>query len=169
MPNSLQSSDIGSPASLRATNCILSSMTEHSFQGISPSLLQEEVLPMCSVQCVTYVSGRSIFAMLKDQIERLCVCGLSSCRIHSTVRKRRSEQRRFFSSGCLIYRICTLFASSRVLIASTFFSVSAAPNPAQRAKLLLLVRPIGRFAALAESVKSHFPRFDDNFLVDSTP
>ncbi len=82
--------------------------------------------------------------MLKDQIERLCVCGLSSCRIHSTVRKRGSEQRRFFSGGCLIYRICALFASSRVLIASTFFSVSAAPNPAQRAKLL---RPIGRFAA----------------------
>src|SRR5690348_12665603 len=37
MPNSLQSSAIGSPASRRATNCSLSSMTEHSFQGITPS------------------------------------------------------------------------------------------------------------------------------------
>src|SRR5580704_15003131 len=37
MPNSWQSSDIDSPASRRATNCNRSSMTEHSFQGISPS------------------------------------------------------------------------------------------------------------------------------------
>src|SRR5262245_33560433 len=34
MPNSLHSSAIGSPASRRATNCSLSSITEHSFQGI---------------------------------------------------------------------------------------------------------------------------------------
>src|SRR5579872_6263672 len=72
MPNSLQSSDIGSPASLRATNCILSSMTEHSFQGISPSLLQEEVLPMCSVQCVTYVSGRSPAWLAPNEKAKSC-------------------------------------------------------------------------------------------------
>src|SRR5260370_24575902 len=59
MPNSLQSSAIASPASRRATNCTLSSITEHSFQGITPSPLRGKVSPMCPVQCVTYVSGRS--------------------------------------------------------------------------------------------------------------
>jgi len=42
----------------RATNCSLSSITEHSFQDITPSLSVESV-PMCPVRCVTYVSGRS--------------------------------------------------------------------------------------------------------------
>src|SRR6266567_5285155 len=37
MPNSLQRSAIGSPASRRATNCSLSSITEHSFHGITSS------------------------------------------------------------------------------------------------------------------------------------
>src|SRR6266851_9686487 len=37
IPNSLQRSAICSPASRRATNCSLSSITEHSFQGITPS------------------------------------------------------------------------------------------------------------------------------------
>src|ERR1700731_5490641 len=59
MPNSLQSSAIPSPAAGGATNCSLSSITEHSFQGIAPSPYGEKVLPMCPVQCVTYVSGRS--------------------------------------------------------------------------------------------------------------
>ncbi len=48
-----------SPASRRATNCSLSSIAEHSFQGITPSPLRGKVSPMCPVQCVTYVSGRS--------------------------------------------------------------------------------------------------------------
>src|ERR1700676_4571038 len=60
MPNSLQSSAIASPASRRATNCSLSSITEHSFQGITPSPLQGKVSPMCPVQCVTYFSRRSV-------------------------------------------------------------------------------------------------------------
>src|ERR1700719_3250199 len=59
MPNSLQSSAIASPASRRATNCSLSSIAEHSFQGITPSPIRVKVSPMCPVQCVTYVSGRS--------------------------------------------------------------------------------------------------------------
>src|ERR1700722_3829706 len=54
MPNSLQSSAIASPASRRATNCRLSSIAEHSFQGIAPSLygrkshlcVRYNVLPM---------------------------------------------------------------------------------------------------------------------------
>jgi hypothetical protein len=33
-------------------------MTEHSFQGITPSP-KGKVSPMCPVQTVTYVSGRS--------------------------------------------------------------------------------------------------------------
>src|SRR6266850_8181074 len=49
MPNSLQRSAIGSPASRRATNCSLSSMTEHSFQGIHFLLKKEG--------SVTHVSG----------------------------------------------------------------------------------------------------------------
>src|SRR6266436_3242480 len=53
MPNSLQSSAIGSPASRRATNCSLSSITEHSFQGITPSSLEEE--------SVTDVSGTKCY------------------------------------------------------------------------------------------------------------
>jgi len=60
MPNSLQSSAIASPASRRATNCSLSSIAEHSFQGITPYPYGEKVSPMCPVQCVTYVSGRSV-------------------------------------------------------------------------------------------------------------
>src|ERR1700676_1673804 len=60
MPNSLQSSAIGSPASRRATNCILSSIAEHSFQGIGfSSPLREKVSPVWPVRCGTYVSGRS--------------------------------------------------------------------------------------------------------------
>src|SRR6266404_3314366 len=57
MPNSLHSSAIGSPASRRATNCSLSSMTEHSFQGITPSSLEEE--------SVTHVSGTKCHLCLR--------------------------------------------------------------------------------------------------------
>src|SRR6516165_5915135 len=49
IPNSLQRSAICSPASRRATNCTLSSITEHSFQGIHFLLKKGE--------SVTYVSG----------------------------------------------------------------------------------------------------------------
>src|SRR5439155_26733185 len=49
MPNSRQSSAIDSPPSRRATNCSLSSMTEHSFQGVQPSPKKGK--------SVTYVSG----------------------------------------------------------------------------------------------------------------
>jgi len=48
-PNSLQSSAIASPASRRATNCNLSSITEHSFHGI-------HFLPKKG-ESITYVSG----------------------------------------------------------------------------------------------------------------
>src|ERR1700732_2547793 len=57
MPNSLQSSAIASPASRRATNCSLSSITEHSFQGIIPSPLRGE--------SVTYVSGTMCYLCLR--------------------------------------------------------------------------------------------------------
>src|ERR1700688_5024268 len=57
MPNSLQSSAIASPASRRATNCSLSSITEHSFQGITPSPLKGE--------SVTYVSGTMCYLCLR--------------------------------------------------------------------------------------------------------
>ena len=57
MPNSLHSSAIDSPARRRPTNWSLSSMTEHSFQGIAPSPKGRKVSPMCPVQCVTYVVG----------------------------------------------------------------------------------------------------------------
>src|ERR1700676_1088603 len=58
MPNSLQSSAIASPASRRATNCSLSSITEHSFQGITPSPLRGE--------SVTYVSGTMCYLCLRS-------------------------------------------------------------------------------------------------------
>src|SRR5215469_10544425 len=51
MPNSLQRSAIGSPASRRATNCSLSSMTEHSLQGIHFLLKKGR---KCNL-CVRYV------------------------------------------------------------------------------------------------------------------
>src|SRR5215469_9305774 len=77
MPTSLQSSAIGSPASRRATNCSLSSVTEHSFQGISPSLK-----PGGSV---THVSGtkchlclRSLRATLKHICFVLVVCDVAA-------------------------------------------------------------------------------------------
>src|ERR1700692_2252388 len=60
MPNSLQSSAIASPASRRATNCSLSSITEHSFQGIAPSPLRGE--------SVTYVSGTMCYLCLRSLI-----------------------------------------------------------------------------------------------------
>src|ERR1700719_3668887 len=60
MPNSLQSSAIASPASRRATNCSLSSITEHSFQGIIPSPLRGE--------SVTYVSGTMCYLCLRSLI-----------------------------------------------------------------------------------------------------
>src|SRR5215472_6895093 len=60
MPNSLQSSAIGSPASRRATNCSLSSITEHSFQGIHFLLKKGE--------SVTYVSGTMCYLCLRPQI-----------------------------------------------------------------------------------------------------
>src|SRR5260370_32553800 len=75
MPNSLQSSAIASPASRRATNCTLSSITEHSFQGITPSPLRGKVSPMCPVQCVTYVSGRSYFPSYVRMILRIYLRG----------------------------------------------------------------------------------------------
>src|SRR5580693_806844 len=53
----LHSSAIGSPASRRATNCNLSSITEHSFQGITPSSLEEE--------SVTHVSGTKRYLCLE--------------------------------------------------------------------------------------------------------
>src|SRR5580658_6153678 len=60
MPNSLQSSAIASPASRRATNCSLSSITEHSFQGITTSPLRGE--------SVTYVSGTMCYLCLRPLI-----------------------------------------------------------------------------------------------------
>src|SRR6202011_4211990 len=66
MPNSLQSSAIASPASRRATNCSLSSITEHSFQGITPSPLRGE--------SVTYVSGTMCY---------LCLRPLSSANVYA--------------------------------------------------------------------------------------
>jgi hypothetical protein len=40
-------SAMGSPASRRATNCILSSITEHSFQGITPSPPKRRKCNLC--------------------------------------------------------------------------------------------------------------------------
>src|SRR5262245_39135859 len=60
MPNSLQSSAIGSPASRRATNCSLSSITEHSFQGI--------ITPSPEGESVTYVSGTMCYLCLRPLI-----------------------------------------------------------------------------------------------------
>src|SRR6516225_1493371 len=57
MPNSLQSSAIASPASRRATNCSLSSITEHSFQGI--------ITPSPEGESVTYVSGTMCYLCLR--------------------------------------------------------------------------------------------------------
>jgi hypothetical protein len=53
IPNSLQSSAIGSPASRRATNFSLSSITEHSFQ-------RHSTLPQ-KAQSVTHVSGTNCY------------------------------------------------------------------------------------------------------------
>src|SRR5215469_10685817 len=57
MPNSLQRSAIGSPASRRATNCNLSSMAEHSFQGIYFLLKKGGSVNPC-VRC--YLCSRSL-------------------------------------------------------------------------------------------------------------
>src|ERR1700693_4080112 len=65
MPNSLQSSAIASPASRRATNCSLSSITEHSFQGIIPSPLRGE--------SVTYVSGTMCYLCLRPLTKELAL------------------------------------------------------------------------------------------------
>src|ERR1700724_37576 len=57
MPNSLQTPPTPPPATGRATNCSLSSITEHSFQGIIPSPLRGE--------SVTYVSGTMCYLCLR--------------------------------------------------------------------------------------------------------
>src|SRR5215467_9792455 len=57
MPNSLQRSAISSPASRRATNCSLSSITEHSFHGITPS--------QKTGGSVTHVSGTMCYLCLR--------------------------------------------------------------------------------------------------------
>jgi hypothetical protein len=67
IPNSLHRSAMRSPVSRRATNCSLSSMTEHSFHGIH-FLLKESrkcnicvryvLLPMCRVAQTPYVEVR---------------------------------------------------------------------------------------------------------------
>src|ERR1700683_1113853 len=77
MPNSLQSSAMGSPASRRATNCSLSSITEHSFHGIAP--------PLKKGKSVTYVSGTNCY---------LCVGSLNSVNdFHYRKVTRTSEER----------------------------------------------------------------------------
>src|ERR1700730_12632882 len=64
LPTSLQSADICSPASRRATNCSLSSITEHSFQGMSPPpqkgrkcnpCVRYDLLPMSQAAQRTYI------------------------------------------------------------------------------------------------------------------
>src|SRR6202140_1711462 len=73
MPNSLQSSAIASPASRRATNCSLSSITEHSFQGIAPSPLRGE--------SVTYVSGTMCYLCLRPLTKRVALISLQPTRV----------------------------------------------------------------------------------------
>src|SRR6516162_4747739 len=72
MPNSLQSSDIASPASRRATNCSLSSITEHSFQGI--------ITPSPEGESVTYVSGTMCYPCLRPLIS-LCEFDLRNIKL----------------------------------------------------------------------------------------
>src|SRR6266567_1405544 len=85
MPNSRQSSAIDSPPSRRATNCSLSSMTEHSFQGIQPSPKKGK--------SVTYVSGTICY---------LCVGSLTApTHQHVSIEwvavcKERKRARRYF-------------------------------------------------------------------------
>src|ERR1700676_1065729 len=90
MPNSLQSSAIASPASRRATNCSLSSITEHSFQGITPSPLRGE--------SVTYVSGTMCYLCLRPLIhqkskgqDHIAVCLSMQCGI-ATIRVTRQSR-----------------------------------------------------------------------------
>ena len=64
MPNSLQSSVIGSPASRRATNCRRSSITEHSFHGITSSLKKGK--------SVAYVSGTICYLCLRPLKIKAC-------------------------------------------------------------------------------------------------
>jgi hypothetical protein len=44
-----------------------SSITEHSLHGINTSRQSGEVLPMCPVQTVTYVSGRATNSELQGR------------------------------------------------------------------------------------------------------
>src|SRR3984893_7430335 len=88
MPNSLQSSAIASPASRRATNCSLSSITEHSFQGIIPSPLRGE--------SVTYVSGTMCYLCLRPLICDILHVGFLG------VRDRRRDVSEVQPSGTLL-------------------------------------------------------------------
>src|SRR5271165_926871 len=92
MPNSLQSSAIVSPASRRATNCSLSSITEHSFQGIFSSPTQEgKCYP-----CVRYnVLPMSQAAHQRSYLRKLLTvtsycCQLSIFLLHSNMNLSRS-------------------------------------------------------------------------------
>src|SRR3546814_2627750 len=79
-----------SPSRRRATKRRRSSITELSFHGINTSglQLQAEVLPMCPVQNVTYLSGRSshIGASGLGNFSNLCSVAVPSGRKFSMAR-----------------------------------------------------------------------------------
>src|ERR1700729_1019479 len=92
MPNSRQSSDSGSPASPRATNFILSSITEHSFQGIAPSPLRRE--------SVTYVSGTMCYLCLRP-LSSILFQQLPSIRVDS-FQTQPASLARSYKKACMV-------------------------------------------------------------------
>src|SRR5215469_740442 len=91
MPNSLHSSDIDSPAIRRLTNCILSSITDHSFHGIHFLPLQKKE------KSVTHVSGTNCHPCLRSvnlvfrRLNHLQVGGCSARKISSPMPARWND------------------------------------------------------------------------------
>src|ERR1700732_3546301 len=109
MPNSLKSSAIASPVSRRATNCSLSSITEHSFQGITPSpstgrkcylCVRYNVLPMSQVahKELASISTKPLRGV-KGHVFRALIA--SSCRHFVEFPSLRCLSSRFGRRGCL--------------------------------------------------------------------
>src|SRR3546814_13593856 len=88
-----------SPSRRRATKRRRSSITELSFHGINTSglQLQAEVLPMCPVQNVTYLSGRSLYPRLRSprpEERRVGKASVSSCRYRGSPYHYKQKQNR---------------------------------------------------------------------------
>src|ERR1700693_4142708 len=154
MPNSLQSSAIASPASRRATNCSLSSITEHSFQGITTSPSTGRKCHLCvryNVLPMSQVAHPSRFNNLR------CVFNFRFCfvftdntdNIGDLGRKYETQAHRF----CLFQTECNIFFHLAIAVSHGLIFMSH-PKSFQVSMDAILSEPCKPVSA--ESMKACF-------------